>query len=132
MSRGFDIVCGRQGTLYSTLIGPALVMCSAYIYGNEKEVGQGLQTGMKELGLKREDIFVTTKLWNTFHESAEVEPALDAQLEDLGLEYVDLYLMHWPVALRKGVMSKQLNPDDFLDVSVEETWKAMEKLVATG
>ena len=107
-------------------------MCSAYIYGNEKEVGQGLQTGMKELGLKREDIFVTTKLWNTFHESAEVEPALDAQLEDLDLEYVDLYLMHWPVALRKGVMSKQLNPDDFLDVSVEETWKAMEKLVATG
>lgn len=95
-------------------------------------MGTGLQAGMAALGLKREDVFITTKLWNTFHESAEVEPALDAQLQDLGLEYVDLYLMHWPVALRKGAMSRQLNPEDFLDVPVEETWKAMEKLVTAG
>ncbi len=65
--------------------------CAA-IYRNEAEVGAGI----KKSGVDRKDIFVTTKLWNSRHEPELVEEALDESLRDLGLEYVDLYLMHWP------------------------------------
>jgi diketogulonate reductase-like aldo/keto reductase len=66
--------------------------CAA-IYRNETEVGQGI----KNSGVDRSTIFVTTKLWNTEHDPENVEAALDKSLADLGLEYVDLFLMHWPV-----------------------------------
>ncbi len=66
--------------------------CAA-IYRNETEVGSGI----KNSGVPRSEIFVTTKLWNTAHDPRDVEAAVDKSLENLGLEYVDLYLMHWPV-----------------------------------
>lgn len=65
--------------------------CAA-IYRNENEVG----VGIKKSGVKREDIFVTGKLWNTKHRPEDVESALDMSLTDLGTDYVDLFLMHWP------------------------------------
>lgn len=67
---------------------------TAAIYGNEAEVGRGL----RESGVAREEIFVTTKLWNDDMRSGKVREALDSSLSLLGLEYVDLYLVHWPVA----------------------------------
>jgi glycerol 2-dehydrogenase (NADP+) len=70
---------------------------AAYCYGNETEVGQGIQAAVQKGTVKREDIFVTTKLWCTYH--TRVEEALNKSLELLGLEYVDLYLMHWPIAM---------------------------------
>lgn len=72
--------------------GYRLVDCAA-IYRNEAEVGAGLRAG----GVPRAELFVTGKLWNTRHAPGDVEPALDRTLRDLGTDYLDLYLMHWPV-----------------------------------
>ena len=65
---------------------------AAAIYRNEPAVGSGIQKS----GVKREDIFLISKLWNTKHHPQDVEPALDRTLKDLGTDYLDLYLMHWP------------------------------------
>lgn len=69
---------------------------AAFVYGNENEVGDGLKEAF-DSGIKREDIFVTSKLWNTYHRKPE--ECLDEGLKKLGLDYVDLYLVHWPVPM---------------------------------
>lgn len=104
--------------------------CAA-IYGNETEVGQALKEAFEtEGGPKREEIFVTSKLWNTNHARDAVRPALEKTLSDLGLQYLDLYLIHWPVAFAGG------KDDDgsfkLAPISLRETWEAMEALVDAG
>lgn len=104
--------------------------CAA-IYRNETEVGLGIQRS----GVSRKDIFITTKLWNTKHDPRDVEAALDKSLKDLGVEYVDLYLMHWPVAFASGDRWFPLDANGVFKlagVHFIETWKAMEALLATG
>src|SRR5436305_4229007 len=71
-------------------------------YRNEREVGEALQAGLIANAISREDIFVTTKLWNTNHRPARVEPAFQRSLDRLGLEYLDLYLSHTPFAFEPG------------------------------
>ncbi|EXJ80152.1 alcohol dehydrogenase [Capronia coronata CBS 617.96] len=105
---------------------------AASVYGNEQEVGEGI----KAAGIPREEIFVTSKLWNTDHDPDDVEDALDKSLKDLQLDYLDLYLIHWPVAFRKsGASIQPLREDgyiDVVDVPIAATWAAMEKLVQKG
>jgi alcohol dehydrogenase (NADP+) len=108
----------------------------AELYRNEREVGEALQTGLATGGIAREDIFVTTKVWNTNHRPERVEPAFQASLDRLKLNYLDLYLIHTPFAFQPG---DEPNPRDqngniLYDDSVTllDTWRAMESLVDHG
>lgn len=106
----------------------------APIYGNEKEVGNAIRDAMRQGILKRSELWVTSKLWNDAHGKDDVVPALKQTLEDLQLDYIDLFLVHWPVALRQGVMFPK-SSDDFLsleEVPILETWQGMEGVVDQG
>lgn len=117
--------------------------CAA-IYCNEKEIGNYLKKVFESEKVKREDIFITSKLWNTDHRKDAVQKACEKTLSDLNLEYLDLYLMHWGVAIPpnedpgsnpQGRLAVTLDENGVLiteKVSVRETWEAMEKLVEIG
>jgi alcohol dehydrogenase (NADP+) len=105
-------------------------------YANEREVGTALHAGLAAGGIAREDIFVTTKLWNTNHRPDRVEPAFEASLERLGLKYLDLYLIHTPFAFQPGDNPdpRDQNGNVLYDqgVTLLDTWKALETLVEHG
>lgn len=105
-------------------------------YRNEREVGEALRLGLAAGGIAREDIFVTTKLWNSNHRPERVGPAFDAGLERLGLDYLDLYLIHTPFAFQPGDEQdpRDKNGDVIYDkgVTLQDTWGAMEDLVDQG
>eukprot|EP00164_Ancoracysta_twista_P000163 GFYU01000236.1.p1 GENE.GFYU01000236.1~~GFYU01000236.1.p1 ORF type:complete len:318 (+),score=125.84 GFYU01000236.1:84-1037(+) len=111
----------------------------AACYQNEHEVGQGLVQGLKNVGINREDVWLTSKLWNTAHRKNEVEPALRKTLADLQQDYLDLYLIHWPVAFNVDPANPtELFPTDWngnvllAQVPLEETWAAMEAVLNKG
>ncbi|KAF7586066.1 hypothetical protein BBP40_009613 [Aspergillus hancockii] len=103
---------------------------TARIYGTEQAVGKAIEKS----GVPREELFVTTKLWNNKHHPDDVAQALQESLNDLGLDYVDLFLMHWPVAWKRGdeMFPKENDKLAVIDVDYVETYKAMEKLLSTG
>jgi alcohol dehydrogenase (NADP+) len=105
-------------------------------YRNERDVGEALQAGLAAGGIAREDIFVTTKLWNTNHRPERVEPAFDASLDRLGLNYLDLYLIHTPFAFQPGDEHdpRDQNGNIIYDqgVTLLDTWRALESLVDRG
>jgi alcohol dehydrogenase (NADP+) len=105
-------------------------------YGNEREVGKALQEGLATIGIAREDIFVTTKVWNTNHRPERVEPAFEASVERLRITYLDLYLIHTPFAFQPGDNQDPRDKNGNVlydhDVTLLDTWKAMETLVDHG
>jgi alcohol dehydrogenase (NADP+) len=105
-------------------------------YRNEHEVGEALQAGLAAGGITREDIFVTTKLWNTNHRPERVEPAFEASRQRLGLNYLDLYLSHTPFAFQAGDDQDPRDEDGNIlydhGVTLLDTWRAMENLVEHG
>lgn len=108
---------------------------TAFFYQNEKEIGEAIQEKIKSGTVKREDLFITTKLWNNRHKEESVVPMCKKSLENLGLEYVDLYLIHWPFAFVEG---DELIPQDkngtylTTDTDYLETWRGMEECVRLG
>jgi len=105
-------------------------------YRNEREVGEALQAGLAAGGLKRETIFVTTKLWNSNHRPERVEPAFEASLDRLRLNYLDLYLIHTPFAFQPGDEQDPRGQDGNVlydhGVTLLETWRAMVSLLDHG
>ena len=113
-------------------------------YGNETEVGQGLAKVIDDGLCQREDLWVTSKLWNTYHAKEHVRPAAERTLNDLGLDYLDLYLVHFPIAQKFVPFEERYPPAWFFDpdaanpkiepapVTIRETWEAMEQLVRDG
>ncbi len=113
-------------------------------YGNEKEVGEGIRRAIDEGLCTREELWVTSKLWNTYHRGDHVVMALERSLEDLGLDYLDLYLVHFPIALEFVPFETRYPPEWVLDpqadtpmmssarVPLSETWRAMEALADEG
>ncbi|CAG9834462.1 unnamed protein product [Diabrotica balteata] len=114
-------------------VGYRLFDC-AWLYGNEKEIGEGLRAKIQDKTVKREDLFVVTKLWNIFHEEEKVVPACKESLKNFGLEYVDLYLIHWPCATKNKDFNIQLPFKDSENIEYDfcKTWKGMEECVRLG
>jgi D-xylose reductase len=116
---------------------------SACDYGNEPAVGEGIRLALAD-GLKRDELWVTSKLWNTYHAPEHVRPACERTLRDLGLSHLDLYLVHFPIALAFVPFEERYPPGWFHDpanpaagmkpdpVPLADTWRAMEDLVTAG
>jgi D-xylose reductase len=110
-------------------------------YGNEAEVGDGLRAAFAA-GVRRSDLWITSKLWNTYHRREHVRPAVKRSLHDLGLDYLDLYLVHFPIALTFVPFEERYPPEWIRDpatprmepaaVPLAETWAGMEDLVRAG
>ena len=114
-------------------VGYRHIDCAA-IYQNEHEIGRALSDAFGAGDAKREEMWITSKLWSDSHAPEHVRPALQTSLRKLELDYLDLYLIHWPVALRHGTEFPR-GPDDFLplsEVSLESTWEAMLKVAEQG
>ncbi|MEK7583503.1 MAG: aldo/keto reductase [Patescibacteria group bacterium] len=117
--------------------------CAA-IYRNEPEIGAAFGSVFGSGARKREDVFITSKLWNTEHARDHVRAACEKTLRDLKLDYLDLYLMHWGIAIPPfdgepnnpyGRLTEQLDEKGYLiteKIPVRETWEAMEELVSAG
>ncbi|KAJ6101999.1 hypothetical protein N7486_004426 [Penicillium sp. IBT 16267x] len=105
-------------------------------YGNEVECGQGITRAIKDGLVKREDLFIVSKLWNSFHDGDKVEPICRKQLADWNIDYFDLYIVHFPIALKYVDPSVRYPPSwtnadgkvELSTASIQETWTAMESL----
>ncbi|KAJ3658071.1 hypothetical protein Zmor_009837 [Zophobas morio] len=106
----------------------------AWLYGNEDEVGQALHSKIAGGLVQREDLFITSKLWNNFHEKSKVIPMLEESLGSLGLHYVDLYLINWPFGFKENAPLCPTNHPEksYSNVDYLETWEGMENCVKQG
>jgi D-xylose reductase len=117
---------------------------SAADYGNEKQAGEGIRRALAEGLCTRQDLWITSKLWNTFHHPQNVREACEKTLSDLGLDYLDLYLIHFPISLKYVPIAERYPPEWIFDPKAEQpameiapvpladTWRAMETLVPAG
>ena len=128
-------------TVYNAIKTGYRHLDSAADYGNERQVGEGIARAIADGLCRREDLWITSKLWNTFHRQEHVQAACKKSLDDLGIEYFDLYLVHFPIALKYVDFNDRYPPEWIFNpgdeypamepdaVPLSETWTAMEGLV---
>jgi len=127
-------------TLYNAIKTGYRLFDGACDYGNEKEAGEGVRRALKDGLVKREELFITSKLWNTFHAHDHVKSLAKIQLGQWGIDYFDLFLVHFPVSLKYVDPNHRYPPEWFGDdgkihlqnTPMQETWGAMEELVDEG
>ncbi|KAH7927281.1 Aldo/keto reductase [Leucogyrophana mollusca] len=128
-------------TVYNAIKAGYRLFDGAGDYGNEKEAGEGVRRALADGLVKREDLFITSKLWNTFHAREHVKSLAKMQLGLWGIDYFDLFLVHFPVSLKYVDPSHRYPPEWFGDdgktvnlqnTPMQETWEAMEGLVDDG
>lgn len=128
----------KPGEVYAAVretirIGYRHIDCAA-IYMNEAEIGKAFQDAFAAGDVKREDLWITSKLWNNAHAEEQVLPALRKTLADLQLDYLDMYLVHWPIAFKSDVLGPK-GAEDFIPLSelpLIGTWRGMEAAHAAG
>lgn len=113
-------------------------------YGNEVQVGEGIRRAITDGIVTRDDLFITSKLWNTYHRQQHIGPAVKRSLDDLGVDYLDLYMVHFPIAQKFVPFDVKYPPEWIFDPSVsppaivldavpiQETWRGMEDLCSRG
>ncbi|AOA63609.1 Aldose reductase [Komagataella phaffii CBS 7435] len=128
-------------TVYNAIKQGYRLFDGAEDYGNEKEVGQGVRRAIDEGLVKREDLFIVSKLWNNYHHPDNVGKALDRTLSDLGLDYLDLFYIHFPIAFKFVPLEEKYPPAFYCgdgnnfhyeDVPLLDTYRALERLVDAG
>jgi alcohol dehydrogenase (NADP+) len=125
----------RRATRTALEVGFRQFDCSER-YRNEDAVGEALHGVLEEGKVRRDELFIATKLWNNNHRPERIEPAFQASMKRLGLDYLDLYLIHTPFAFQPGDDQDPRDQNDNLlydrDITLLDTWKAMETLVDGG
>ncbi|CAG4959191.1 unnamed protein product [Colias eurytheme] len=107
---------------------------TAYIYGNEKEIGEAINEKIKDGTVQREDLFVISKLWSTFHRKDLVEKACKMSLKTMGLDYFDLYMIHNPMSFKEGddPLPKIANVIQYSDSDYLDAWYGVEHVIRKG
>ncbi|KAF6012868.1 NAD(P)H-dependent D-xylose reductase (XR) [Brettanomyces bruxellensis] len=131
-------ICADQ--IYQAIKSGYRLFDGATDYGNEKEVGQGIKKAIADGIVKREDLTIVSKLWNSYHSPKNVKLVVKKILGDLGLDYLDVLYMHFPIAQKFVEIDQKYPPGfycgeqgwDFEDVPISVTWSAMEDLVHAG
>ncbi|MCJ1288411.1 NAD(P)H-dependent D-xylose reductase (XR) [Xylographa opegraphella] len=127
-------------TVYNAIKTGYRLFDGACDYGNEVEAGQGVARAIKEKLVSRDELFIVSKLWNSFHDHDRVEPICQKQLNDWGIDHFDLYIVHFPISLKYVDPSERYPPGFTFDgkkvvpgnATIQETWTAMENLVGRG